>query len=713
MSTTTAPTLARAGIADDHGENRADDMPVLLAVSYLRVSTREQAERGGTDEGFSIPAQREANQRKADELGARIVREFIDAGESARSADRDGLQEMLAFIAATRVRFCLVHKLDRLARNRADDVKIHEALINAGVTLVSATESIDQTPSGMLVHGIMSSIAEFYSRNLATEVTKGLTQKVAQGGTPMRAPIGYLNVRKTDEQGREIRTVEVDPKRAPLIRWAFAQYATGETSVTGLLRDLTARGLVTVPTPTRPSKSLGKNTLYKLLTNPYYAGVIRYKGALYPGAHEPLIDPALFDQVQSLLRARTAKMTRHVQHAHHLKGLLHCGTCGSRMLLDFATNPRGTTYAYFVCSGRAAKRTSCTRRAVPVAVAERLVADSYANITVSDATYRDLAAKVDAAFDKRMAGRDEEIADLMANRAKLESESDKLLAAHFADAIDLPTLKRHQDRIRAGLADVNQKLAEHDEHHTGGRAFLHDSLRLLTDAHQAYARSGDADRRLANQAFYTRIDITEDEQLRPRLAEPFATIIREGMSRDDDSDETGADDGKAKRERTTSTHVACSRKTTWVELRVDLRGLFSKLAPRLRRALMVVRTVRLRPSEGRVRDRRKTRQVAQPNDRQLAAVETRYAEGAKLRDLALELGVSRVRLADLLRQRGVRIRNASPTPDEVAEMVRRYESGESLEQIGKRLGFNGGTVRNRLVARGVAMRDSHGRAVGR
>jgi DNA invertase Pin-like site-specific DNA recombinase len=320
------------------------------------VSTREQAERGGTEEGFSIPAQREANARKADELGARIVREFIDAGESARSADRDGLQDMLAFIAATRVQFCIVHKLDRLARNRADDVKIHEALIAAGVTLVSATESIDQTPSGMLVHGIMSSIAEFYSRNLATEVTKGLTQKVAQGGTPGRAPIGYLNVRRTDEQGREVRTVEVDPERAPLIAWAFEQYATGETSVTALLRDLTARGLLSVPSPKRPSKPLGKNALYRVLTNPYYAGVIRYKGALHPGAHEPIVEPALFDQVQSLLKARNAHATRHVQHAHHLKGLLHCGTCGSRMLLDFATNPSGTTYAYFVCSGRAAKR---------------------------------------------------------------------------------------------------------------------------------------------------------------------------------------------------------------------------------------------------------------------------------------------------------------------------------------------------------------------
>ena len=95
---------------DTTTSERAAETPVMLAVSYLRVSTREQAERGGTEEGFSIPAQREANARKAAELGARVVREFVDAGESARSADRDGLQDMLAFITATRVTFCIVHK---------------------------------------------------------------------------------------------------------------------------------------------------------------------------------------------------------------------------------------------------------------------------------------------------------------------------------------------------------------------------------------------------------------------------------------------------------------------------------------------------------------------------------------------------------------------------------------------------------------------------
>lgn len=219
------------------------------AVTYQRVSTREQAAKGGQREGFSIPAQRTANQRKAADLGAEIVAEFSDPGYSARTINRPELQRMLAYIKTHQVTYCIVHKVDRLARDRLVDLQIHSALIEAGVALVSVTESIDETPSGTLVHGVMSSIAEFYSKNLAAEVTKGLTQKIASGGTPGRAPIGYLNVRKQDEQGREYRTVEVDPERAPLVRWAFGAYAAGDTSVERVVADVTARGLTTVPTP--------------------------------------------------------------------------------------------------------------------------------------------------------------------------------------------------------------------------------------------------------------------------------------------------------------------------------------------------------------------------------------------------------------------------------------------------------------------------------
>lgn len=65
---------------------------------------------------------------------------------------------MIRYVKEHKVTYCIVHKV---ARNRADDVAIHFALQEAGVMLVSATENIDETPSGMLLHGIMSTSLSF------------------------------------------------------------------------------------------------------------------------------------------------------------------------------------------------------------------------------------------------------------------------------------------------------------------------------------------------------------------------------------------------------------------------------------------------------------------------------------------------------------------------------------------------------------------------
>lgn len=78
----------------------------------------------------------------------------------------------------------IVHKVDRLARNRGDDIDIMRILRECGVQLVSDSESIDDTPAGMLFHGIMSSIAEFYSQNfrLVTSISGGQMIKGVKNG---------------------------------------------------------------------------------------------------------------------------------------------------------------------------------------------------------------------------------------------------------------------------------------------------------------------------------------------------------------------------------------------------------------------------------------------------------------------------------------------------------------------------------------------------
>lgn len=210
------------------------------------------------------------------------------------------------------------------------------------------------------------------------------------------------------------------------------------------------------------------------------------------------------------------------------------------MQLDYPANKQGVRYGYYVCSGRASKRKNCTRRAVPIGVAEQLVADCYQDIAITEADYTALAAQVEAAFDERLASRSQELAELTENRQRLQNESDKLLAAHFADAIDLETLKRHQDRIRTGLADIDRRLASEHDHHTGARKQLSTALSLLVDCATLYARTNDQGKRLANQALTDGIEISEDERATIRLAEPLAALTPEPTSTDVRSSSTSS-----------------------------------------------------------------------------------------------------------------------------------------------------------------------------
>ena len=491
-------------LAPDPFTAMAAQLTPKRAVSYIRVSTREQAQRGGSEEGFSLPAQREANKRKAQSMGALVVKEFADRGESARSANRPELQKMLAYLKEDGgIDYVIVHKLDRLARNRADDVEINRAFEEAGVRLVSTSENIDQTPGGMLLHGIMSSIAEFYSRNLANEVIKGMGEKARNGGTLGKAPLGYMNVRARDENGREVRTVALDEERAPLIRLAFTEYATGNWTTKRLAAHLHDRGLTTVPTARKPAKAVSGAQLHRMLRHPYYKGVISFQGVEYAGAHEPLVDEETWSQVQAVLDSHRFG-ERERQHNHHLKTTVYCGLCGARLLVQNTRNSKGDLYPYFICARR--QRThDCAFRAVLIDVVEEQMNALYRTIQLSRQDRQLVEQYVREEIQHLERDKDRTIRSLTTRRTNIEDKRRRLMHAHYEGAVPLELLREEQTQLTSELDHIERQLAAYQADITEVRQRLTQALDLLEDCHRLYQAAPPHLKKLLNQVFFQRV----------------------------------------------------------------------------------------------------------------------------------------------------------------------------------------------------------------
>lgn len=298
------------------------------SVVYLRVSSTRQVGRDYNLEGISIPAQREACRRKAKQLGLTIMDEYVEPGRSAlEMSRRTAFQRMLTRIHDTDdIDHVIVYKLSRLARNRVDDALVMADLRQRGVSLISATESIDDTPVGQLMHGILATFNEYQSRESGADIAYKMGQKARGGGTIGRARLGYLNhTDRTD--GRDIRIVIVDPERAPLVQLGFELFAAGNLTLDQLSERLYQRGLRTRPTARRPAQRVSISKLARMLRDRYYLGYITYRDEELPGRHEPLIDQHLLDRVQAVIKARATSGDRRRVHHHYLKGTLYCGHC--------------------------------------------------------------------------------------------------------------------------------------------------------------------------------------------------------------------------------------------------------------------------------------------------------------------------------------------------------------------------------------------------
>ena len=367
----------------------------------------------------------------------------------------------LQFVAEHRVKYVIVHKVDRLARNRADDVAINLALKQAGAELVSVSENIDQTPSGLLLHGIMSRSPSSTAATWRRRSSRAASQKAKNGGTPGTAPIGYLNVRQI-ENGREVRTVEVDPERGPLMAWAFEAYATGDWTIRRLLAELTDRGLTTAPGPQ------GRRQAARRLAPAHAAAppVLHGPGAL-PRRALPRQARAAVDARDLAARSKScspprtwrARSTASIRTTSRAR--IYCGQCGSSA--DRLPRQRTTAAPIPTSSASVANRDARVASSAPSVsrLVEAAVAAHYATVQLPEAGGGPVAG-----LSRRRTG-EAPCATPSGNArcrrggsGKLEGERKKLLDAHYADADPARPAQERARPAHAEIADAEGRLAE-------------------------------------------------------------------------------------------------------------------------------------------------------------------------------------------------------------------------------------------------------------
>lgn len=303
---------------------------------YLRISDKDQS-------NWSIETQRDACVNYATFRGWTVDEIFVDEGESAKTADRTQLTRMLVYLKAQRerVQYVVVYAVNRFARNLDDHRAMRARLARMGIQLRSVTETFDESADGQMQENLWALFAEHYSKKLSERVTIGMKAAIQRGRWPYPAVTGYRNAR--DAAG--LPTFELDPERAPLVREAFELVADG-VGVDEVLVHVRSRGLTT-----RQGRRPGRKALAEILRNPVYAGILRVPawGIEAPAAFPPLVDGALFREVQARLRGRATPYEVHQRQNPDfpLKGFVR-HTC-DRHVVGYWAKGRSARYGYYDC----------------------------------------------------------------------------------------------------------------------------------------------------------------------------------------------------------------------------------------------------------------------------------------------------------------------------------------------------------------------------
>ena len=305
---------------------------VPKAVLYARFSSDNQREE-------SIEAQLRAMHEYCQRAGAVVTHEYCDRAKSATTDDRPEFLNMITDAKEHDFDFVVVHKLDRFSRNRYDSAYYKRELRKNGVSLLSVLEHMDDSPESIILESVLEGMSEYYSRNLAREVMKGMRESAlkcqALGGRP---PYGY-------QVDPATRRYEVNEAEADAVKLIFRQVSDG-IGYGEIITELNRLGY-----RTRNGNPFGKNSLTEILRNERYTGIYIFNRAVshnqsrtrnnhqskpedeiirIPGGMPALIDETAFERVAAILKSRShAAPHQRAKESYLLVGKIFCGLCGA------------------------------------------------------------------------------------------------------------------------------------------------------------------------------------------------------------------------------------------------------------------------------------------------------------------------------------------------------------------------------------------------
>ena len=329
---------------------------MMKAAGYFRVSDEDQVD------GYSLDAQRRDFYEFCRQKNWQVAETYSEEGRSAwveSIEKRPAFRQMLEDARARKFDVVVAHTLDRFSRNLLVTLESFRTLSRNNVSFVCVKQDIDySTPEGHLFMVMLGAFAQYFSDTLSGHTKKGMRERAQQGMFNGEPPWGYERCTAECIGSDETHTgCHVDLVKGPKVVESFERYAAGTHSKSSLGDWLNEQGFRTKGK--RKTDSLGReigsggrkftgSSVRDILKNPFYMGLVRYKGELFQGKHQPLIDKDLFERVkqqsQKNRSRRSSGVKRKTENSHLLTGLIRCYECGTPFWSQTQGRDNGTYY---------------------------------------------------------------------------------------------------------------------------------------------------------------------------------------------------------------------------------------------------------------------------------------------------------------------------------------------------------------------------------